>query len=361
MPMNKPLSRRDFLKMGALGLAGAALRPWQNSFVGVDFPDHPHLARVAELFVNVRAQPDINSALVTQLDEDEVVPWLREFIGGRNSMPYRTSQRWVETPVGYIWSPLLQPVKNLPNTPLTSLPDGGSLGQGTWVEVSIPWVDVLLENDQPQYPSTSSRMEQGKYPRFYYSQVFWVDSIKTDENGQVWYHLIEHWAYERFWGPAEAFRPVSSEEVAPISPGVENKRIDINLERQTLSCFEDEREVYFCRCSTGVDEEEKETPPGLYYYVWRKMMSAHMIGGTTGGGYDLPGVGYTTLFVGEGIAIHSTFWHNNFGERTSHGCVNVRPEDAKWIWRWVKPEVGADPGDITVSGQVGSNIRVLEA
>ena len=90
------------------------------------------------------------------------------------------------------------------------------------------------------------------------------------------------------------------------------------------------------------------------------MISSHMIGGTTGGGYDLHGVGFTTLFIGDGIAIHSTFWHNNFGDRTSHGCINCRPEDAQWIFRWVKPAVEYAPGDITVEGFVGSNIRVIE-
>lgn len=51
-----------------------------------------------------------------------------------------------------------------------------------------------------------------------------------------------------------------------------------------------------------------------------------MSGGTTGGGYDLPGVSWTSLFEGDGAAIQSTFWHNNFGEQMSHGCVNAAPE-----------------------------------
>jgi lipoprotein-anchoring transpeptidase ErfK/SrfK len=72
-----------------------------------------------------------------------------------------------------------------------------------------------------------------------------------------------------------------------------------------------------------------------------------MSGGTTGGGYDLPGIGWTALFSGDGVAIHSTFWHNNFGgELMSHGCVNARPEDAKWIFRWSNPPVQYDPGDL---------------
>ena len=87
-----------------------------------------------------------------------------------------------------------------------------------------------------------------------------------------------------------------------------------------------------------------------------------MSGGTTGGGYDLPGIGWTTLFVGSGVAIHSTFWHNNFGgELMSHGCVNARPEDAKWVFRWTLPVVPNDPGDVTVEGMNNSTtVEVVE-
>jgi lipoprotein-anchoring transpeptidase ErfK/SrfK len=87
-----------------------------------------------------------------------------------------------------------------------------------------------------------------------------------------------------------------------------------------------------------------------------------MSGGTTGGGYDLPGIGWTTLFVGTGVALHSTFWHNNFGgELMSHGCVNCRPDDAKWVFRWTFPPVPNDPGDVTVEGMDNSStVDVVE-
>ena len=314
---------------------------------------------MTEVFVNVRSRPDLNSDLVGTYNEDDIVPCLREIVGGRFSMPYRSSQRWVETPVGYIWSPLLQPVENKVNSPILQLNET-SLGEGMWVEVTVPWVDVTLVNAEPFSPALRDRAAEGKLPRLYYSQILWVDQIKM-EGEQVWYRINERFSYgDVFWGKAEAFRPLSIEEVAPISPEADNKRIDINLLKQTLSCYENDREVYFCRVSTGMESEETETPPGLYYYVWRKMLSAHMSGGTTGGGWDLAGVGFTTLFQGDGIAIHSTFWHNNYGERTSRGCVNAAPQDAKWIWRWSTPVVGYDPGDITVTDYSGTNIRVLE-
>ena len=102
-----------------------------------------------------------------------------------------------------------------------------------------------------------------------------------------------------------------------------------------------------------------ETPPGIRP-IWRKLISVHMSGGSTGGGYDLPGVSWTSLFEGNGVAIHSTFWHNNFGEEMSHGCVNCAPDDAKWIFRWTNPVVSYDPGDLTVGMPGGTVVEVID-
>jgi hypothetical protein len=53
--------------------------------------------------------------------------------------------------------------------------------------------------------------------------------------------------------------------------------------------------------------------------------------------FDLPGVPWSTFFTCEGIAIHGTYWHNDFGLPRSHGCVNVPISVAKWIYFWTDP------------------------
>ncbi len=85
-----------------------------------------------------------------------------------------------------------------------------------------------------------------------------------------------------------------------------------------------------------------------------------MTGGTTGGGYDLPGIGWTTLFSSNGVAVHSTFWHNSYGIPRSHGCVNARPEDARWVFRWTMPDVPYEDGDVTVAGMTSTKVLVRE-
>ncbi len=346
----KRLTRRQFLKLSALGLGSLGLRPWTRLFTLDDFPQHDRLGR-AFAKVEIKSRPDIDAETVGVLYDDAVVPWLHE-LAGRH--PFRYKQRWVETPDGYIWASDLQPVRNLPNQPVKKLPET-SLGPGMWVEVSIPYVEIVLEN-KPVSPGFKARKEASLPLRLYYSQILWVDQFKTGEDGQVWYRVKERFGYgDLIWAPAAAFRPLTAEEMAPISPDVDEKRVVINVEEkyQTLSCFEGNSEVYYCRISGGkkYDAEgeylgESATPKGILN-IWRKQVSTHMSGGTTGAGYDLPGIGWTSLFSSDGVAIHSTFWHNNFGgELMSHGCVNAAPDDARWVFRWTNPPVSYDPGDL---------------
>ena len=49
--------------------------------------------------------------------------------------------------------------------------------------------------------------------------------------------------------------------------------------------------------------------------------------------YFLKDVPYVMFFKGA-YAIHGTYWHNKFGSRASHGCVNMRVDDAKWVYDW---------------------------
>lgn len=357
------LSRRGFLKVSALGVGAVSLAPWKTRLIE-DFPDAERLARVTggtfnEVTINVRSKPDYDSPATGQVSADVVLPWLREVVGYR---PGRKNQRYVETPQGYIWAPYLQPVGYHPNQPVEEIPSVGDR-KGMWVEVTVPWVDAVLANPPAYHQWLKARIKYNRPVRFYYTQTFWVDDKKTDEEGNVYYRVNEEefGGYDKFWVRAEAFRPIQAEEVSPIRPETEDKKIvvDVRYNKQYLSCFEGNTEVYFCQISSG--KKDGSTPVSAYGYpIWRKLISLHMEGGTVRDGWDLPGIGWTSLFVGNGVAIHSTFWHNNFGEPMSHGCVNARPEDAKWILRWSHPRVPFPEGDVDASGEGGTKVIVKD-
>ncbi len=356
------ITRRKFLQFSALGIGSLALDPYlRGNAQAPEFPDHERLGRVCVGKVDIRTRPSVDSASVGVLYEDAVVAWLREVVG---SVPMgRVSRRWVETPEGYIYAPSLQPVRNAPNPVVSELPQSSS-GTGMWAEVTVPYVDIYLDNP----PARSPGIKDNPRPRLYYSQVMWIDGINTGRDGRLLYRVNEKYGSpgDIFWAAADGFRPITAEEIAPINPQAENKRVEVNLDYQTLSCYEGETEVYYCLISSGGkwdsegNQVDKWSTPVGPHPIWRKLVSIHMQGGSTGAGYDLPGIAWTSLFSGDGVAIHSTFWHNDFGVPRSHGCVNTRPEDAKWIFRWTLPEVSADPGDVTVSMPGGTIIKVVE-
>jgi len=349
------------------------MQPWRNllhpGFTPVlpEFPDYPRLGRACNR-VEVKTRPDPDSATVKVLYEDTVVPWLNELSGEKFAYIFN-NQRWVETPDGYIYGPYLQPVQNLPNQPIEKL-EKTSLGQGIWAEVTVPYVDATLERPASSNSWVKSKQEEGLPLRLYYKQLFWIDQIRKDESGQVFYRVNPNFygGVDMLWAAAEAFRPLTAADLAPINPDAGGKRVEVDVTHQTLACYEGNAEVYFCRVSTGAKYDmygnvvdKWSTPVGMHR-VSRKFISLQMAGGTTGAGYDLPGIGWTIIFATGGVAIHSTFWHNNYGDPVSHGCVNTAPEDAHWIFRWTQPAVQYDPGmlDISLSGAESTQVKVVE-
>jgi len=355
------LSRRDFLKLAGLGMGAMALRPG-NSLLNLpattrakalpDFPQGDLLGRNCTAdtslqwggTVPIMSGPDVGSKKVRDAHRDEVFSWLRELSG--TSIDYNISnQRWVETPEGYIRSNTLQPCKNQPNTPMTAMPEGQS---GFWAEVTVPYVDLTLDNPAPISGWMRDHVAYNLAARLYYSQVMWIDNIRTSSD-IVEYHVNERYGNpgDLFWADGAAFRPLTTDDVSPINPEVDaaTKKVVVNLNYQTLSCLEGDREVYFCRVSTGI--QEGSTILGEHA-IGRKLISVRMSANTTGASYDLPGISWTSIFdYATGLAIHAATSHNVFGTQRSHGCVNCRPEDAKWVFRWSQPTVPLEPGDVS--------------
>jgi hypothetical protein len=368
--MNQNISRRDFLKLSGIGLGALTLRPPKGFDLEYfsspkrlpQFPSSDIIGRVLENGIDLRSQPTNDESLNTTISElaaDTLVEWGRQVVG--NVIGGLSNQRYVETPQGYIYSSVLQPTRNLPNTPLTEMPAGQ---KGFWAEVTVPYIELAHEGVVAS-PWLQDHIVYNFHPKLYYGQVVWIDKIRTD-NGFPEYrwnedvpHGYGYGAYgEFFWGDGAGFKVLTDQDVAPISPDVDpnEKRIDANLDYQTLSCYEGNTEVYFCRIasglgydpSTGQASDKLATPVGNLLTHW-KIISLNMTAGTFQSGYSTPAVPWSTMISGDGVAIHGAFWHNAFGEKRSHGCINVAPEDAKWIFRWTTPYVSLEQSEMRVS------------
>jgi lipoprotein-anchoring transpeptidase ErfK/SrfK len=90
------------------------------------------------------------------------------------------------------------------------------------------------------------------------------------------------------------------------------------------------------------------TTPTGEFQVNRKYPSKHMgDGGLTSDirAYELVDAPWVSFFHEAGIAFHGTYWHDNFGYPMSHGCVNMRNEDALWLFRWTTPSYAIQTGN----------------
>jgi lipoprotein-anchoring transpeptidase ErfK/SrfK len=364
------ISRRNFLKLFSAGIAAYGMRGTIITRSATEFPINQKLGRVCIIgMVDIKSQPSADSQTVGVIYEDAVVPWLREVVAKTPNYNY-FNQRWVETPEGFVYASLLQPVENRPNLPIQTLTKN-SIGEGMWAEVTVPYSDAELENGPSSNSWVRARIDEGLPIRVYYGQVYYVDRIKKDDAGNIYCRINPNYygGLDILWVRAEAMHPISEEELKPIKPDVENKKIVVDVNKQTLSCFEGEDEVYYCRVSTGAKYDmygnvvEKWSTPLGNYKTSRKFISLQMSGGTTGAPYDLPGIGWVSIFATGGVAIHATVWHNDFGTPKSHGCVNTLPEDAKWIFRWGLPTVQPDPGmvDITITNGPSTVVNVIES
>lgn len=110
-----------------------------------------------------------------------------------------------------------------------------------------------------------------------------------------------------------------------------NKKIEIDLSEQKLYMKEEDNTIGTFLVSTG---KWAPTPTGNYA-IWIKLRYTRMTGGSKALNtyYDLPNVPYVMYFY-QGYGIHGAYWHNNFGQPMSHGCVNMRPEEAGIVFNW---------------------------
>lgn len=125
----------------------------------------------------------------------------------------------------------------------------------------------------------------------------------------------------------------------------ENERwIDVDLKNQVLTAYEGSQPVLATLVSTGRGPKDTvlATPVGSHR-VWVKLLSSDMdnLEDESAGRYyaiqDVPWV----MYFNKGYGLHAAFWHRDFGRVRSHGCVNLPPSDAKWLFNWARPHLPA--------------------
>jgi len=325
--MSKKFSRRDFLRLSALGLGSMAFGPPFNDGLT---SDTGMVARVATDSVSIYAEPNDKSKILYTRYRDDLLNVYDEVVSEFEAI----NPRWFRVWRGYAHTARLQLVKTRINPVLYEIPENGQLA-----EITVPYTQTMRYTSfygwEPVY-------------RLYCGSLHWIVDVEEGPDGTPWYKLIDELLDIDYHVPARHLRPVMPEEYTPISPDVpmEKKWIEVSIANQTVTCYENDEVVLHTKCSTGLQRRTlpgqipTKTPAGEFN-IYSKMPSKHMGDGNLTSdiaAYELPGVPWVSFFVPEsGVAFHGTYWHRNWGMPMSHGCVNMRTEEAKWLFRWTTP------------------------
>lgn len=329
------------MKLGALSLSSLAFSPAISSLRYIAPERMNDVIRITTDSVSVHSQPNDESGILYQRYFDELVNIYysleSEFGPDYNPVWYRV---WG----GYIHSAHTVRVETRLNPIIYSFPDNGLL-----TEVTVPYTQSWFYNSlhgwRPLY-------------RLYYGSSHWVRGVDEGPDGEPWYKIEDELdSSYQYFVPAPHLRHVPDEELTPISPDVppESKYIVVSIAEQSLTAYEGDHVVLHTKISSGLPRANlpgqipTATPTGDDFHVSSKMPSKHMGNGIlfperidSNGQpyyeYEIPGVPWTTFFEPKtGVAFHGTYWHTNYGMTMSHGCVNMRTEEAKWLFRWTTP------------------------
>lgn len=228
-----------------------------------------------------------------------------------------------------------------------------SMNDGYYVEPTYFTGVLLPENwNQPfgwildttgiyasSYPGGPPDESTGLVPLHY--QRFNIFAEAEGDDGWIYYMV----------GPDQWVKQVYMTVIKPTPrpEGVTGRWVAVDLFEQSLVAYEDDRPLFATLTSTGLPGSE--TNEGLFT-VWASVARDSMSGATGApDAYALESVPWVMYFDG-GISLHGTYWHDFFGYRRSHGCVNLSISDARWVFEFFQ---GTEPGE---DGEIINHVYV---
>ena len=187
-----------------------------------------------------------------------------------------------------------------------------------------------IVDQTPTYLRPSFSSQEGD--RTYYREEIIQVYTSVENEGLTWYQIAPD-----EWVNSSKARVVRLNTTPP--EGVSTDRwIEINLLEQTLMVYEGERLLFATLVATGL--EPFYTQPGVFEIYEKKPLE------TMQGAFEADRSDYYylqdvpwTMYFDQARALHAAYWRTYFGYPQSHGCVNLSPGDANWLFQW------ADEGD----------------
>ncbi|MDX1664050.1 MAG: L,D-transpeptidase [Candidatus Promineifilaceae bacterium] len=201
-------------------------------------------------------------------------------------------------------------------------------GKAVNVEPDRPFGWLLARVRPFPAPDVEPPEDTPRLDRYTFVQIH--DAAEGEE-GVIWYDIGGgRWIAQTYLALVDA-------SPRPDDVGPSDFWVEVDLFQQTVAAYEGDRMVYATLASTGLPRFE--TNEGLFT-VYARHMEWDMWGGEVGDDYyylqDVP----HTLFFDDEIALHGAYWHDDFGKVRSHGCVNLPPRSAEWIYFWSEDAPG---------------------
>ena len=133
---------------------------------------------------------------------------------------------------------------------------------------------------------------------------------------------------------------IRAQKELPVGVGPKDKWVSVKVTRGYLVAYEGATPVFATAASPGIDgvaDREHATLRGTFHVGW-KMLSADMSGEDAGTDWRVEEVPHVIYFK-DHFALHGAWWHDEFGRPKSHGCVNLAPSDARFLFGWLDPVI----------------------
>jgi len=201
---------------------------------------------------------------------------------------------------------------------------------------------VMVHTRASQTPGTEPLETDPLYLRYQLVNIY--DSVEVD--GWRWYQVgVDQWIIQ-----TQVAKYLPIERPAEVDT---ERWVSVDLYEQVLVAYEGTTPVFTTLVSSGLSEWP--TNEGLFHVYVRYPRT--IMSGAEGQPdfYYLEEVPWTMYFDGD-IGLHGAYWHDGFGYRRSHGCVNMSITDAAWLFEWASPEF-----DFTVSNDTGAAVYVYSS
>lgn len=213
-------------------------------------------------------------------------------------------------------------------------------------ETTLPYTAawVLVNTTPSRSPGAEPLDADIELTRLRYQIVNLFNMVEID--GWQWFQIgVDQWIEQR-----NLARILPIERPADVDT---ERWVSVDLYEQVLIAYEGTTPVFATLVASGL--EEWPTNEGLFHVYVRYPRT--IMSGAEGQPdfYYLEEVPWTMYFDND-IGLHGTYWHDGFGYRHSHGCVNLSITDSHWLYHWAAPEV-----DLTVPGDLGAAVYVYSS